>query len=96
MRASGKEIVVNAIPLGSKDWENVSRYATQVDTAFLPRPQGVRPAIAVGNRHPEISLPAAFESFRAIFKKTGVNMASTVQLSATREMTTDGHRRPRW
>ena len=89
MRASGKEIVVNAIPFGSKDWENVGRYATQVDTAFLPRPQGVRPAIAVGNRHPEISLPAAFESFRAIFKKTGVNMASTVQLSATREMTTD-------
>jgi hypothetical protein len=89
MRASGKEIVVNSIPFASKDWENVSRYATQVDTAFLPRPQGARPAIAVGNRHPEISLPAAFEAFRTILKKTGVNMASTVQLSATREMTTD-------
>ena len=46
-------------------------------------------AIAVGNRHPEISLPAAFEAFRAILRNTGVNMASTVQLSATREMTTD-------
>jgi hypothetical protein len=89
MRASGKEIVVNSIPFASKDWENVARYATQVDKAFLPRPQGPRPAIAVGNRHPEISLPAAFEAFRTIFKKTGVNMASTVQLSATREMTTD-------
>ena len=89
MRASGKEIIVNSIPFASKDWDNVSRYATQVDTAFLPRPQGTRPAIAVGNRHPEISLPAAFEAFRTIFKKTGVNMASTVQLSATREMTTD-------
>src|SRR5207302_405902 len=55
----------------------------------LPRPQGARPAIAVGNRHPEISLPAAFEAFRTIFKTTGVNMASTVQLSATREMTID-------
>ncbi len=43
----------------------------------------------MGNRHPEISLPAAFEAFRTIFKKTGVNMASTAQLSATREMTTD-------
>ena len=53
------------------------------------RPQGARPAIAVGNRHPQISLPAAFEAFRTILKKTGVNMASTVQLSATREMTTD-------
>jgi hypothetical protein len=89
MRASGREIVVNAIPFSSKDWENVSRYAQQVDTAFLPRPQGARPAIAVGNRHPEISLPAAFEAFRTILKNTGVNMASTSQLSATREMTTD-------
>src|SRR5438477_494828 len=89
MRASGKEIVVNSIPFASKDWENVRRYTTQVDTAFLPRPQGARPAIAVGNRHPEISLPAAFEAFRTILKTTGVNMASTVQLSATREMTTD-------
>src|SRR3989454_1541059 len=89
MRASGREIVVNAIPFSSKDWENVSRYAQHVDTAFLPRPQGARPAIAVGNRHPEISLPAAFEAFRTILKNTGVNMASTSQLSATREMTTD-------
>src|SRR5882762_6703769 len=89
MRAAGREIVVNSIPFSSKDWENVSRYAKQVDTAFLPRPQGARPAIAVGNRHPEISLPAAFEAFRIILKNTGVNMASTVQLSATREMTTD-------
>jgi hypothetical protein len=47
------------------------------------------PAVAVGNRHPEVSLPAAFEAFRQIQAKTGVNMASTVQLSATREMTTD-------
>jgi tagaturonate epimerase len=89
MRASGREIVVNAIPFSSKDWGNVSRYAEQVDRAFLPRPQGARPAIAVGNRHPEISLPAAFEAFRTILKTSGVNMASTSQLSATREMTTD-------
>lgn len=56
---------------------------------FLPRPQRERPAIAVGNRHPEISLPAAFDAFREILEKTGLNLASTVQLSATREMTTD-------
>lgn len=89
MRAAGREIVVNAVTFSSTDWQNVSRYAEQVDRAFLPRPQGARPAIAVGNRHPEISLPAAFEAFRTILKNTGVNMASTVQLSATREMTTD-------
>jgi hypothetical protein len=89
MRAAGREIVVNSIPFSSKDWDSVSKYAQQIDTAFLPRPQGARPAIAVGNRHPEISLPAAFEAFRTILKSTGVNMASTVQLSATREMTID-------
>jgi hypothetical protein len=89
MRAAGREIVVNSIPFSSKDWESVSQYAQQIDRAFLPRPQGARPAIAVGNRHPEISLPAAFEAFRTVLRTTGVNMASTVQLSATREMTID-------
>src|SRR5437899_101257 len=89
MRAAGREIVVNSTPFSSKDWETVGLFAQQVDRAFLPRPQGAGPAIAVGNRHPEISLPAAFDAFRAILKISGVNMASTVQLSATREMSTD-------
>src|ERR1700704_236854 len=39
MRAAGTEIVVNAVPFSSKDRDNVSRYALQIDTAFLPRPQ---------------------------------------------------------
>src|SRR5436190_19885787 len=89
MRAAGREILVNAVPFSPNDRQNLSAFAEQVDRAFLPRPQGARPAIAVGNRHPEISLPAAFDAFRAILRNTGVNMASTVQLSATREMTTD-------
>lgn len=85
----GREIVVNGIPFSSWDSAAIGTYARQVDTSFLPRPQGSQSAIAVGNRHPEISLPAAFEAFRAIYKKTGINLASTVQLSATREMATD-------
>lgn len=84
----GREIVVNAIPFGSSNYEHVRTFAEKVDKAFLPRPQGAQPAIAVGNRHPEISLPAAFEAFRTIHKTFGVNLASTAQLSATREMTT--------
>ncbi|MBI1787981.1 MAG: hypothetical protein HYR60_10585 [Acidobacteria bacterium] len=84
----GREIVVNAVPFASTDHENLATFAQQVDRLFLPRPQGSRPAIAVGNRHPEVSLPAAFDAFAAILKSSGVNMASTVQLSATREMTT--------
>ncbi len=89
MRAGAREIVVNTVPFSSKNWEALDRYVAEVDPAFRPRPQGARPAIAVGNRHPEISLPAAFDAFRTIYRNTGVNMASTVQLSATREMTTD-------
>jgi len=83
-----REVVVNAIPFSSYDSAAIRTFATEVDRGFLPRPQGAAPAIAVGNRHPEISLPAAFEAFRQIHRSSGVNMASTVQLSATREMTT--------
>jgi hypothetical protein len=85
----GREIVVNGLPFSSRDGEALRTFSEQVNQAFLPRPQGSQSAIAVGNRHPEISLPAAFTAFRAIHRKTGLNLASTVQLSATREMTTD-------
>ena len=80
---------VEARPFASTDRETVRWFAEHVNRAFFPRPQRALAAVAVGNRHPEVSLPAAFEAFRQIREKTGVNMASTVQLSATREMTTD-------
>jgi hypothetical protein len=85
----GREIVVNAIAFGPTGRENLVNYAEHLGRTFLPRPQGALPAIATGNRHPEISLPAAFQAFRTILKTSGRNMASTVQLSGTREMTTD-------
>ena len=87
--ARSGEMVINAIPFASTDHANIRTFAEQVDRGFLPRPQGAQPAIAAGNRHPEICLPAIFEAYRGILKNTGVNLASTVQLSATREMTTD-------
>ncbi|MGC8792162.1 MAG: tagaturonate epimerase family protein [Bryobacteraceae bacterium] len=87
--AQGLEVVVNAISFSSRDYEALRTFAEQVDDAFLPQPQGTRAAIAAGNRHPEISLPAIFEAYRIILKNTGLNMASTPQLSASREMTTD-------
>lgn len=71
------------------DRENIRAFAERIDRTFLPRPQRDQPAIAAGNRHPEISLPAVFEAFESILHSTGRNLASTVQLSATREMTTD-------
>ena len=86
---SGAEVVLNAIPFASTDHAHIRTFAQQVNPAFLPRPQGALPAIAAGNRHPEISLPAIFEAYRTILRNTGVNWASTPQLSATRESTTD-------
>ena len=85
----GREVVVNAVPFSSHDGDAIRTFVDQVDRDFLPRPQGARPAIATGNRHPEISLPAAFDAFGRLLRETGINYASTVQLSATREMTTD-------
>ena len=76
-------------PFASTDHGNIAAFAERIDRAFLPRPQRAQPAIAAGNRHPEISLPAVFKAYREILEQRGLNVASTVQLSATREMTTD-------
>jgi len=85
----GGEVELTVFPFASTDRENIRVFSEHVASAFLPRPQRALPAIAAGNRHPEISLPAVFDAYREILEKLKVNMASTVQLSATREMTTD-------
>jgi hypothetical protein len=85
----GRQVALRGYAFSSYDHEAIERYAQEVAPAFLPRPQRALPAIATGNRHPEISLPAAFAAFATIQEKFGANWASTVQLSATREMTTD-------
>jgi len=89
VQIDGKEVLLSFIPFSSQDHESIRRFAEQIDRAFLPRPQRSEPAVAAGNRHPEISLPAVFSAYRTILDKLHVNMASTVQLSATREMTTE-------
>lgn len=87
--AGGRETGVFAIPFSPRDRANVAAFVHATGGIFAPRPQRDLPAIATGNRHPEISLPAAFEGFRSILASRKLNLASTVQLSATREMTTD-------
>jgi hypothetical protein len=87
--SGGREVGLKAYSFSSYDREAVATFARDVEPAFLPRPQRALPAIATGNRHPEISLPAAFTAFGTVLEKFGANWASTVQLSATREMTTD-------
>jgi hypothetical protein len=72
----GREIVVNAIPFSSTDSKNLHTFSEYIDRAFLPRPQGSQPAITVEGGRPEVTLPAAFDAFRTIWKRFGVNMAS--------------------
>ena len=72
----GREVVVNAMNFGPVDVEAIDTFATKVDRAFLPRPQGSAPAITVVSTEPERELPAAFEGFRAVQKTAGVNAAS--------------------
>ena len=71
-RPNGPEIVINSVPFGPSDHENLEKFVAQIGAAFLPRPQGLRPAIAVSG-----ALPAAFDAFRAILKRSGKNLAAT-------------------
>ncbi len=89
VHTSAGPMSVNVFSFGTADYENIRAFVEEVDRAFLPRPQKAEPAVAAGNRHPEISLPAVFDAYREVLNRLGVNMASTVQLSATREMTTE-------
>jgi hypothetical protein len=84
-RHSGPEFVVNAIQFGPSDQENLEKFAACIDSGFLPRPQGLRAAIAVrlrtdklrlGADRPAADATAAFEAFRAILKRTGKNLAA--------------------
>jgi hypothetical protein len=86
---AGQKVVLNFFSFSTYDRLDIRTFTSSINSQFLPRPQGALPAIAAGNRHPEISLPAAFDAYRTILEKRRVNMASTVQLSATREMTTE-------
>jgi hypothetical protein len=71
-RPNGPEIVVNAVPFGPSDCENLEKFVSGIGARFLPRPQGSRAAIAVSG-----DLAAAFDAFRAILKRSGKNLAAT-------------------
>ena len=75
-RANGPEMVINAIPFGPADCEHVETFCSRIAPAFLPRPHGQNPSLTVSGSPPETFIPAAFEAFRAIQKRTGRNLAS--------------------
>lgn len=70
-RINGPEFVINAIPFRPTDRESIDRFTAQVDTAFLPRPQGSRASICVHSDHAR-----AFEFFRTLHKRRGRNLAA--------------------
>jgi len=70
-RMNGPEIVVNAIPFGPGDRENIWNYATRIDPALLPRPQGSRASITIASGHSR-----AFGMFRRIEKRMSRNLAA--------------------
>jgi hypothetical protein len=70
-RPNGSEMVINAIPFGPGDRRNVETFAARINSAFCPQPQGARTTITV-----EEDYAAAFDTFRAIQKRTGKNFAA--------------------
>jgi len=70
-RVNGPEVVINATPFGSFDRQNIEWFASRIETAFLPRPQGSRTEIVVRG-----DAVAAFEVFRATNKRSGKNVAA--------------------
>ncbi len=70
--AGGREVVVNAIPFGPGDAEQVRTFTEQVAKGFLPRPQGSQPALIVTTE----DAPGAFEAFRQVLRDTGQNRAA--------------------
>jgi len=74
-RATGPEIVLNAVPFGARDHDIIGRFVQHINPVFQPRAQGGRPAIVM-----EAS-PAAFEGFRGILKSGNRNLAA-IELDA--------------
>jgi hypothetical protein len=70
-RINGPEFIINAIPFGPTDRESIDRFVAQVDTGFVPRPQGSRASICVRSDHAR-----AFEFFRALHKRRRRNLAA--------------------
>uniref|UniRef100_Q028K0 Uncharacterized protein n=1 Tax=Solibacter usitatus (strain Ellin6076) TaxID=234267 RepID=Q028K0_SOLUE len=70
-RANGPEMVINAIPFGPWDRENIETFAARINHAFYPQPQGGRSTITI-----EEDPAAAFALFRALQKRTGKNFAA--------------------
>jgi hypothetical protein len=68
--ATGREVMINAVPFGPSDTGNIDKFATGIDSAFLPRPHGASAALVAS------ASVEAFEAFRSVWKRTRRNVAS--------------------
>jgi hypothetical protein len=69
-RATGPEIVINAIPFDVADTVNIEKFVASIDKAFQPRPHRFNTALVAGVSG------VAFDAFRAIWKRTRKNVAT--------------------
>lgn len=72
----GREVVVNAIPFGPTDRENIRKFANQVDRAFLPRPQAMRTVLVAETGTDDAAAASAFDAFRTILRNGWGNVAA--------------------
>ena len=71
-----REVVINAVPFGPKDYDRIQVFAEKVNRAFLPKPAGMRPVARVWSDRPAQTFPAAFDTFRKLLKSIGQNRAA--------------------
>ncbi len=74
-RVNGPEVVINCVPFGPGDRENLDRFA-KAYPAFLPRQQGMRTTVTVAAENPAAEFPRAFEAFGAVLRRKGRNVAA--------------------
>jgi hypothetical protein len=65
----GEEIVINSVPFGPRDQENIEKFVSVLDSSFLPKPGAFRSEIRA-------AAPAAFAGFQTIWKTRGKNLAA--------------------
>jgi hypothetical protein len=71
-----REVVINAVPFGPKDYDRIQIFAEKVNREFLPKPAGMRPVTRVWSDRPAQTFPAAFDTFRKLLKSIGQNRAA--------------------
>lgn len=71
-----REVVINAVHFGPKDYDRIQVFSEKVNRAFLPTPAGMRPVTRMWSDTPALTFPAGFDTFRKLLKSTGQNQAA--------------------